>query len=226
MRLEFRISLYFKVIWGTARPASLLAGLFFMTFAQAYAQTLEAEGGYSNHASDTGRETWRGISRRWWPSWKGWPFIDEYRSKDRLDLASTNEQLERYTAEFYQAHFWDAVRGDEVSRYSPEIACELFDAAVNHDPHDAARFLQEALNALNRGGKMFPDLEVDGALGALTLNAIGKIKDLPSLWWWMKISRGAHYMSIMRRNKSQEDFARGWAHRQMDGLVSCPVARK
>ncbi len=45
-------------------------------FTQAYNLTSAHEGGYVNDAIDRGGETYRGISRVYHSSWKGWSNID------------------------------------------------------------------------------------------------------------------------------------------------------
>ena len=54
---------------------------------------------------------------------------------------------------------------------------ELFDTGVNMGPNVASAFLQRALNALNRGARDYPDLAVDGRIGAATLAAIEAQRD-------------------------------------------------
>lgn len=39
------------------------------------------EGGYANVLGDKGGETYMGISRVYWPSWPGWPVIDDWRAE-------------------------------------------------------------------------------------------------------------------------------------------------
>ena len=38
---------------------------------------LKHEGGYANVSGDLGGETYRGISRKNFPSWNGWEIVDE-----------------------------------------------------------------------------------------------------------------------------------------------------
>ena len=50
-------------------------------FSQAFAATMQHEGGYANVQGDKGGETYMGISRVYWPSWPGWPVIDDWRAE-------------------------------------------------------------------------------------------------------------------------------------------------
>lgn len=45
-------------------------------FKTAYDITSGLEGGYVNDTNDLGQETYKGISRRFWPHWDGWQHID------------------------------------------------------------------------------------------------------------------------------------------------------
>ncbi len=60
-------------------------------FQKALAHTLEFEGGYANDPADSGGETFRGISRRNWPQWEGWPLIDQAKVKGNKTAKTINE---------------------------------------------------------------------------------------------------------------------------------------
>ena len=45
-------------------------------FDLAYEKILQNEGRYSSDPNDPGGETYKGVSRCSWNSWKGWPYID------------------------------------------------------------------------------------------------------------------------------------------------------
>ena len=53
-------------------------------FLDAYSITLQHEGGYGNDPDDVGGETYKGISRVYNPSWKGWGLIDDYKSESNF----------------------------------------------------------------------------------------------------------------------------------------------
>ena len=48
-----------------------------MSFKKALEHTLKREGCYANHGKDRGKETYKGISRKYHPKWPGWELIDE-----------------------------------------------------------------------------------------------------------------------------------------------------
>ncbi|MFX4967331.1 glycosyl hydrolase 108 family protein, partial [Acinetobacter baumannii] len=72
----------------------------------------------------------------------------------------------------YRRLYWEAPRFDAIAAHAPGLAAELFDSGVNMGPAVEAAFLQRALNALNRGATDYPDMPVDGRIGAVTLAAL------------------------------------------------------
>lgn len=132
-------------------------------FLTALKHTLGVEGIYSLLASDPGRETFMGISRRYWPHWPGWKAIDAW------DKVSPAPDLFNSIAEFYHGNFWCRFQGDKVAALSEPIAMEVFDTSVNLDVPDGVGCLQRALNMQNDFGRRFPDLVDDGRLGPETL---------------------------------------------------------
>ena len=180
-----------------------------MSFAEAYAYTLGKEGGYSHDPDDLGGETYKGISRKFHPHWIGWPLID---SMDHVDSDPT---LDKMASEFYRVQFWDKLLGSLVAEISDPVAGELFDTAVNMSPRRAVGFLQESLNALNRNGKLYPDLVEDGKIGRITLAALRALprKDHATLLKMMNVLQGAYYMDRFKASPIQEKFARGWFSR-------------
>jgi lysozyme family protein len=140
-------------------------------FSRAFAATMQHEGGYANVVGDKGGETYMGISRVYWPSWPGWPVIDDWRA-ERVNALQRDTMLTEHVLAFYRAQFWDRLRGDELAELSIPIALEMFDTAVNMGVGRAVRFLQEALNMLNRGGRTYADIAVDGLIGRDTLNTL------------------------------------------------------
>lgn len=63
---------------------------------------------------------------------------------------------------FYKENYWDKFLGDEIN--SQEIADEIFDTSVNMGVERAVKFLQKALNYLNRDELLYLNLVVDGSI--------------------------------------------------------------
>lgn len=181
-------------------------------FIQAYRKLLPVEGGYVNHPSDRGKETYKGISRRFHPQWKGWAIIDALRKEPGFPKNLTNHPvLQELVQSFYKSEFWDKLQGDRINEQ--RIADELFDSGVNMGIATAVRFLQGSLNVLNRNGRLFPDIERTGVLGPKTLAQLNAFTETDMLLRALNAYQGAHYIAICERDPSQEDFFRGWIKR-------------
>ncbi len=185
-------------------------------FLKAYKLTMHEEGLYSNDPLDPGGETFKGISRKYHPSWHGWCSIDAMRreSDNFPDCLKDDEELELCVQEFYKEQFWNVFLGDNLA---PQVlADELFDTAVNMGSIRAISFLQTALNVMNRNGELYPDIVVDGLFGEVTLGSLVKYfyrDHVNILLKIMNILQGMHYLENMNKSPTQERFARGWLKR-------------
>ena len=161
-------------------------------FDAAYRKIMGYEGGYVDDPDDAGGETYRGISRRYHPSWRGWEYIDRLKEEKNRGNGAIELLIEHYAREFYRSQFWDPMLLGEVLDQS--IANEMFDCGVNLGITRAVMFLQTALNVMNQGGKLYHDLVVDGKMGPKTLSALHALppRDLPVLLRWLDVQLGAH----------------------------------
>ena len=66
-------------------------------FGDAFKKLSIKEGGYVNDKDDAGGETYKGISRRYNPTWQGWTMIDSYKSDTTIsaDYFIAKYKLER-----------------------------------------------------------------------------------------------------------------------------------
>jgi lysozyme family protein len=116
----------------------------------------------------------------------------------------------------YRRRYWTAPGLHKVAALSPAVAEELFDTGVNMGPATAAGFLQRALNGLNRRGRDFPDLLVDGRIGAVTLAGLRAFlrrrgsEGEAVLLRALNALQGARYVELAERRPANEDFLYGW----------------
>lgn len=193
-------------------------------FKAAYAKVKRFEGGWCNVPGDHGGETFAGIARQFWPDWEGWPLIDQAKKHESFKEGPRafsaylldSEKLPAMAEEWYRLNWWQPLR---LGTLSQELADEIFEQAVNMGKGGAGKHLQRLCNALNwwRGGRLFPDLSVDGAIGPKTLQAIRMLlKDRISVREftnWLNIAQGAFYMGIAAGNVDQRKFFDGWRSR-------------
>lgn len=184
-------------------------------FTKEYDKTMSHEGGYVDDPDDAGGETYKGISRRFHPSWPGWLIIDNYKTDPNFPKCLDNDiALQDNVKIFYKQHYWDCFQGDMIS--DQDIAGEIFDTGVNMGTKRAVKFLQRALNYLNRNGKLFADMTDDGVLGPGTLNCLNIYlsQDKASiLFKIMNVLQAQHYLNYMSKSPTQEKYCRGWFNR-------------
>lgn len=181
----------------------------------AYDITLSHEGGYVHDPNDLGGETYKGISRRFWPSWPGWQIIDQHKTaasgRQLQQALATDQTLQKMVRDFYYTHFWKPLRLFQLK--AQYIANEMFDIAVNMNPTRAVRFAQEACNLTNRMQRDFPDIAVDGLIGPATIRTINNHPRPVNLFNTMNILQGMHYIDQARKTPSQQLFFNGWLSR-------------
>lgn len=184
------------------------------SFDIAYSETNKAEGGYVNRTDDNGGETWGGIARKKNPQWAGWAIVDSKKSDPHFPAClDSDADLLQLKKEFYRSEFWNKLMGDSVNDQG--VANELYDTAVNMGIGRAINNAQRAVNALNRNQKGWPDIDVDGGMGAKTLNAINICPDKAELKKTMNILQGYSYVTFCESDHTQEINFRGWLKRVM-----------
>lgn len=164
-------------------------------FAACLKVVLDHEGGYSDHPSDPGGATNRGITRRALAEWRGIsPWWD--LSKQAVKALGPDE-----TRDIYRARYWDAVCGDELPA---GLDLAVFDFGVNSGPSRAVGHLQAALGVRR-----------DGIVGPVTLGAIqraeaeNRISDLIR-------TVSTRRMSFLKTLSIFPVFGAGWTRRVAD----------
>ena len=184
-------------------------------FNKAYEKTMGHEGGYTHDPDDAGGETYKGIARKYNPSWEGWAIIDSHKTDSNFPRCLNDFLgLENDVLSFYKTNYWDINKLDNVN--NQDVAEEMFDTGVNMGIGRAAKFLQRSLNYLNRNGSLYDELTVDGAIGPASLNALNIVLDdgdQKVLLIMMNVCQGQHYMNYMDSNPVQKKYARGWFRR-------------
>lgn len=172
---------------------------------------LKREGGYVNHPADRGGPTNFGITQEV-ARMNG--YHGDMRSFPR------NEALE-----IYRRLYWLRPNYNLIAEIYPKVAEELFDTGVNMGPKRASMFLQRLLNALNREGRDWPDLLVDGKVGTQTLNALrafgqvrGKGDAEKVLLRGLDALQGAFYIELAERDTKQEAFLMGWVSHRLGNV--------
>jgi lysozyme family protein len=160
------------------------------------------EGRYSFNINDAGGETMWGITAA---------------TARRNGYLGAMSMMPRATAEtIYRNEYLVTPGFDKVYAVSQSIAAEMFDTGVNMGANLPGPWLQRILNALNRQGKDYPDIGVDGRIGPATIGALracinrrgndGETAILRAL----NCQQGVRYLDITESRPQNEDFYFGW----------------
>lgn len=173
------------------------------------------EGNYANQPADKGGPTRWGIS--------------EQVARAHGYQGDMCELPRDMAVEIYREQFWLTPGLDKVSITEPILAIEMFDAGVNMGAVRAGKFVQRALNLLNRVHSDYPDVLVDGQFGAVSRAALASYRKVRSdqeglavLLWLVRAFRSTRYAEIAEAEPSQEAFEYGWIARQV--RLAYPVA--
>ncbi|KEI65423.1 hypothetical protein A19Y_0179 [Planktothrix agardhii NIVA-CYA 126/8] len=122
--------------------------------------TLYFEGGFSDHPSDVGGRTYRGITQAEY---------NVYRSNRGLPGLDVSQMSETELIEIYNS-YW---QGSEAAKMHPSLAIVMFDTSVNFGINNSITFLQQALGlpqtgvfdsetqeALERGNNQYTALQI------------------------------------------------------------------
>lgn len=144
-------------------------------------RVLSHEGGYVNHPSDPGGETKWGIAKRSYPN------------------LNIKELTREEAKEIYRRDFWDRVDG---SRLHDDLVFQVLDAAVNHGPGNAIRWLQRAAGVAD-----------DGHFGPISHAAISRVPavDLVLLF-------NAERLEFYTKLSTWPSFGKGWTRRVATNL--------
>lgn len=153
-------------------------------FAKALTLVLKSEGGWSDHPSDPGGATMKGVT------------LANFRRYVKAD--ATKNDLRHITdaqvATVYRRFYWDAVAGAEL----PDgVDYATFDFAVNSGPSRAAKYLQGVLGVIQ-----------DGRIGPATVKAAQGLK--PDV---VVNALCDARLAFLKRLSTWGTFGKGWSSR-------------
>ncbi|MFI3270787.1 MAG: glycosyl hydrolase 108 family protein [Pseudomonadota bacterium] len=193
-------------------------------FEKAYAALEQFEGGYANNSYDKGGETYKGISRKFWPNWQGWPIIDAAKvhssfaesarafSKHLAQIDGLNDLVKQY----YFDVWWAPL---QFCALPSDIIAELFEQSVNLGRSSSCRYLQKMCNAMNYidGERIFEkDLVEDGALGPKTMLAFADVvayRSNDEILHVLNVLQAHHYINVASSERNQRQHLSGWLKR-------------
>lgn len=181
-------------------------------FKIAHARTQIIEGFYSNDPVDKGGETIYGVARKANPTWMGWRLVDEWKKKPGFPKNMCNDQvLIDYSLSLFKQNYWNQCALDYV--IDQDVANEIYDCSVNFGPEAETKIVQRSLNRLNKKGKLFPELKVDGDFGPKTRNTLNGFRYKEALLKTLNGYQFMRYDAICQDDETQEKFFHGWLTR-------------
>ena len=178
------------------------------------ADKTSVEAGYVNNPDDLGGETNHGITKA---------KAEEHKS-NLIRLFGWNGKMRDLTKDMafyiYGLDYWDKLKLDDISEFDPYIADKLFDIGINAGTGRAGQWFQTLLCVMNKKGKLYPDITVDGVIGVGTLDAFnaclrshGKTKACWTIMKGLLSQQGHHYINISYKREANETFFMGWMNR-------------
>jgi len=169
------------------------------------------EGGYVNNPKDPGGETNHGITKN-----------------VAVAHGYTGPMKELPKEKAFDIYYEDYVRKPNfhlIVDASPAVGEKVIDAGVNTGPSRPARWFQTALNSLNRDGKDYPAVQVDGAVGPATVRAYqslqrvrGKVLACQLVIKLMDAQQAVYYMGLT----NLKTFTPGWVDHRIGNV---PLSR-
>lgn len=153
-----------------------------MNFEQAFGALISHEGAYVNDSRDPGKETKFGITKR------------DYPTLDIKNLTLADAKA------IYLRDYWGRAQCDKLH---PDLAFDVFDAAVNSGVGQAIRWLQRSVGVAD-----------DGVVGPLTLAAIQRLDDTSAI----RARLSGHRLEFMTKLSIWDVFGKGWARRVATNL--------
>lgn len=169
---------------------------------------LDKEGGYVNNPKDSGGETNWGIT------------IEEARANGYF--AGMKDMPREVAYGIYLKRYWVSTGIERIASISTRIAERLLDIAVNQGVYRAGEFCQRLLNALNRNGRDYADITVDGRMGPATRGALtaflyarssgrNAVEDAEAVFLkGLRAMQGNFYIELAERRPKDEEFLYGW----------------
>lgn len=165
-------------------------------------EIIRVEGGYSNDPADSGGETNFGWTRK---------------ALREMGWFGAVRDLDKSTAyDLYYRRFITNSGYEPLMAQSTSIVAELVDTSVNMGEVTATKFLQRALNALNDGARVYPDIAVDGICGNATARTLAKYLQYRGaegevvLLRCLNCMQGARYAELAELAPKNERFFYGW----------------
>lgn len=158
------------------------------------------EQGRSDDVDDPGGRTFVGITEQSFANWLGVPL------EGCQDVwTATPDQV----ISFYR-RYWQNSGGEGFDAIDPRLGLLMFDAAVQHSPHESVRLLQTALKGL----------KVDGQYGDMTHDRLMDVwNQTPDAFLHDLVDARKDYYIAIALKPTMTKFLGGWLNRVADCVL-------
>lgn len=172
-------------------------------FWKAFKKLHNIEGGFVDDPDDAGGATRFGVTEAVARDWGYEGPMSEFPKKLAVSI--------------YRHDYWDVADLDQVAEQDWKLAYEIFEAGVNCGVGSVGEWVQRCINILNKEGKLYENITVDGVIGPNTIHKIKILSQvrngIPTLTTLVNVFQGMRYVSLCENNEAQEKFIYGWAKR-------------
>lgn len=140
-------------------------------------------------------------------------------------MAFPNVDIKNLTQEqatnLYVTNYINQPGYGEIISLSPAVGQKVVDAGVNTGTSRSSRWFQQSMNSLSRGGADFPQINVDGKIGAGTIKAFeslrrvrGNVTACELTLKLMDAQQSTHYMSLIKTPQ----YLPGWVDHRIGNV--------
>jgi lysozyme family protein len=172
----------------------------------------EGNGKFTDDPKDSGGATRWGVTEK---EARAWGYLGNMR------------YLPRSVAyDILRSKFWLRHGIFRINEVFPALAERMLDFGVLAGPQTSVKFLQRCLNVLNRNGRDYPDIGVDGA--------VGEKQTIPSLEAFLKFReedgkkvllgavtslQSSYLIELAERRPKDEEYEYGWQLNRAIGAI-------
>ena len=171
------------------------------------ASVFALEQGYVNNPNDPGGETNHGVTVA----------VARQHGYQGPMISLPKEMA----ADIYYKDYIDKPGYLPLIQLSPALGEEVVDSGVNAGPGRSSLWFQKSLNALNRGGRDYPNIGEDGRLGPASIAAYrslvrvrGRVDACKMMIKLMDAYQIQHYLSL----KNMTMFTPGWINHRIGNV--------
>lgn len=192
-----------KKVGLTGATAAILAAVFAM------------EGGLTTDPKDRGNWTTGVIGQG---ELKGTNFGISAMAFPSVDIKNlTQEQA----TNIYVTNYINKPGFGDIITLSPAVGQKVVDAGVNAGTSRSSRWFQQSMNSLSRGGVDFPQINVDGKIGAGTIKSFetlrrirGNVRACELTLKLMDAQQATHYTSLTKTPQ----YIPGWVDHRIGNV--------